>query len=279
MRGVLARNDGKVRWITKRGRKLIQKKHKTDFENSPELTMDLTSCGVLFSKSFLKHHDLSFEPNLYMQDILFTARCLICAKNICMTDFIVGDYFQSPQSASRLRTEKRFNALFELHEKLEAAFKKHSVSNTQRNTIFAGFINAGVNTFLHWKLENHQTDSKDLDRLSNLLGRVGSDPIDQYCIEMLDEPSFLRLHATRLQHYSLAASASSLEYVSEKKLNDLLGSQSSKVKTKANKFLNNLRNEREQSTTNQRLVLKSKNTSSFKTFSLIRKVLSRLKSV
>ena len=277
VRGVLARSEDEKRWVTKRGRKLLQNKEKTDFENSPELVMDFTSCGVLFLKSFLKQHELRFEPNLYMQDILFTSRSLICAKNICMTDCIVGDYIQSSQSASRLRTEKRFNSLFELHEKLENEFIKHNVSDKQRNAIRAGFINAGVNTFLHWKLEEYETVIGDLNRLSNLLDQLGSEAINQYCMDMLDEPSYLRLHATRVQNYPLAISASSTPSVSEKNLNDLLGEENLQTKKSANDFLNNLRAAREQSSSNGRLVLKRNETSS-RILNLIGKVLSRFKS-
>lgn len=278
VRGVLARSDGHERWVTKRGRKLLKNKSKTDFSNSPELIMDFTSCGVLFSRSFLKHHNLAFEPNLYMQDILFTSRSLIYAKNICMTDCIVGDYIQSPQSASRLRTEKRFNSLFELHEKLEDEFAKHAVSNEQRNSILAGFINAGVNTFLLWKLEAHETELEDLDRLSTLLKKSGSDAINQYCMDMLDEPSYLRLHAVRLQNYPLAAKASSLTIISEKDLNDLLGAENTQAKNGADEFLSNLREARSQSSSNGRLVLKGNDASSSRVLNLIRKILSHFKS-
>lgn len=277
VRGVLARSNGQKRWITKRGRKLLKNKEKTDFENSPELVMDFSSCGVLFSKSFLKQHALRFEPDLYMQDILFTSCSLILARNICMTDCIVGDYIQFLQSASRLRTEKRFNSLFQLHEKLENEFAKHNPSYEQINAIRAGFINAGVNTFLIWKLEEYKSSSEDLDRLSKLLDELGSQAINQYCMDMLDEPSYLRLHATRLQNYTLAASASSVTRVSEEAVNDLLGEKDLQTKKSAKDFLHNLRSEREQSSSNGRLVLNRNETSS-RVSNLIGKVLSRFKS-
>ena len=255
VRGVLARTDGTKRWITKRGRHLLKNVASTDFNQSPELTMDFTSCGILFSKSFLQIHKIGFESNLYMQDILFSSKTLAYAKRICMTDCVVGDYVQSPQSASNLRTEKRFNSLFTLYDKLNELFENKRLSTDERNTILASFINAGVNTFLLWKLEKFEDNNSDLERLSNLLGKVGESTIDQYCLEMLDEPSYLRLHATRLKNYRLAKSASGIEHISDESLHELYDCMKPEVGNNALSFLRQLRGEKKTSTTNSRLLL------------------------
>jgi len=278
VRGVLARTDGIKRWITKRGRHLLKNAVNTHFKNSPELTMDFTSCGVLFSKSFLQNYKLDFEPNLYMQDILFSSKALLHAEKICMTDHIVGDYLQSPQSASNLRTEKRFNSLFTLYEKLQELFEVEDISMDERNTIFASFINAGVNTFLLWKLEELEDSKNDLSRLSNLLSEIDIDAINQYCLEMLDEPSYLRLHAIRLKKYRLAQSASGIEQISDDSLHELYDRVRSESVNDVVAFLSRLRSEKRTSAINSRLLLDGEMKKPHVIRNIVRKLLSSFRN-
>lgn len=274
-RGVLARSDGIRRWITERGRRISVQKSNTNLQASPELTMDFSSCGVLFSRPFLTQFDPCFEPGLYMQDILFTTKVLLHSNRIAMTDHIVGDYMQSPNSASSLRSENRFVSLFLLYEKLEELFQDIDISKDVRTNILAGFINAGVNTFLLWKLEDHQNNNSDLDKLSALMDSVEEDAINQYCMDMFDEPSYLRLHATRLGEFELAASASNIDVVSNQDITSLYSS-SIIEKQRAEAFLNKLKHEREISKTNGRLVLDDANGDS-KLMQFTKKIFSKLK--
>ncbi len=277
VRGVLARTDGNQTWVTKRGRRLLHNKPQTSFENSLELAMDFTSCGILFSKKFLDNHQLNFEPDLYMQDILFTSNVLLLANKITMCEHVVGEYFQSADSASRLRSSKRFESLFILYEKLEDLFHQRLVGVAQRETILASFINAGVNTFLLWKLESYETNVGDLDRLSMLLSEIGENAINQYCMDMFDEPSFLRLHATRIKNYELAAMASHNSTVSNQQLRDLCGPDSEKY-NRACDFLNRLRTQRDGSKVNSRLVLDTTKPSRLLVFGKLKNLVSWMKS-
>lgn len=269
VRGVLARKDQKQRWITKRGRRLLKNIDQTNFVKSPELAMDFTSCGILFEKKFLDEYEICFEPDLYMQDILFMSKVLLLANSISMTDHIVGDYIQSPTSASRLRSEKRFEALFILYEKLEHLFKKQNLKGGQRDVLLAGFINSGVNTFLLWKLEDYENEQSDLERLSLLLNHIGENAINQYCLDMYDEPSYLRLHATRLENYKLAALASSISTISPDHLDELFKDEGVQAITSSTAFLNQLRKSRASSETNSRLVLESTKPSSLNLRNLV----------
>ncbi len=278
VRGVLARTNVDKRWITKRGRRLLKNIPQTTFEKSPELAMDFTSCGVLFSRTFLKKNDLAFVPNLYMQDILFTSRALVCAKNICMSDQITGDYFQSPKSSSRIRSSERFESLFALYEKLEQFFDHKEVDSRQREILLAGFINAGVNTFLLWKLEEHKNDIDDLERLSVLLSNIGERAINQYCMDMFDETSYLRLHATRLKNYGLAASAANIMSISFDSLNNLFGEGKQKEITTATEFLNQLRIQRNSSVTNSKMLIRPDASSKSSTFVFAKNVLTQVKA-
>ena len=278
VRGVLARTDGSKRWVTKRGRSLLKNIAETSFKKSPELTMDFTACGVLYLRSFLENHNLVFEPGLYMQDIVFTTHTLVYADNICMSDYIVGDYFQSPNSTSRLRTQKRFNSLFIVYEKLEELCHTKKIPASQRQGLLASFINAGVNTFLLWKLEAHQAEIDDLDRLSKLLAGVGEGAINQYCMDMLDEPSYLRLHATRLGNYELAASTKNLSSISLENLAALPNKNSTEKTSRATVFLQNLRDKRENSLNNSRLLLRRDEDNSLYSFDQMKGFLVRMKS-
>lgn len=278
VRGVLARTDGNKRWVTKRGRRLLKNITKTNFQKSPELTMDFTSCGILYSRSFLGKYNLVFEPNLYMQDIVFTSYALICADNICMSDHVVGDYLQSPNSASQLRTQERFNSLFIVYEKLEELCKTEKVSIPQRQTLLASFINAGVNTFLLWKLEAHETEIDDLNRLSKLLASIGEKAINQYCMDMFDELSYLRLHATRIGNYKLAALTNTLSSISPENLTALSNENLHEKTSHAAEFLQHLRDQRDGSLNNSRLILKGDGDNNSYSFSRIKSFLVRLKS-
>ena len=278
VRGVLARSDLKSRWITKRGRRLLKNLARTEFEKSPELAMDFTSCGLLFAKSFLEKNNLVFEENLYMQDILFTSRTLLCAKNICMTDHIVGYYSQAPNSASKLKSDDRFKSLFVLYEKLEVVFVEKSISLKHREVLLAGYINAAVNTFLHWKLENITSHNKELDRLSKLLESIGEGAINQYCLDMFDEASYVRLHAMRFKKYKLAASMAGVTSVSTTHQNELFEDKASDEGFKAKQFLNNLRAKREASLTNSRMVLSNSTSQHGGLICRVKNLFTRVKS-
>lgn len=114
--------------IATRGGKILDH-YKTDdilVRNLPfaagQSTLKTTStCFKIYKSSFLRAHNLSFVPKLYLQDAEFNYRAFSLANGITTTNTIIGEYVSADDSWGATVTSARLESIFEI-DKLTREF-------------------------------------------------------------------------------------------------------------------------------------------------------------
>ena len=148
-----------------------------------QYSTNFSCCNKLFRKSFFVENKLKFIPGLYMQDIELWLRSMFLTEKFSQTEHVVSTYFQRDGSTSSLRTEKRFQSIFDL---VDGLIEVYDVNGWRQFTSMRNhaLIQGALYFFVKWKLEEFDgiNVSPDLRRLWTLLQRIPTDDLATFYI-------------------------------------------------------------------------------------------------
>jgi len=149
VKGILMRRKGNRVTITKRHAPLNVLRRRIVLEEFPEIFRDISSCAYFIRRSLLTETGLTFEPGLFMQDVLFSTQLYLSAQAISVTPIKIGQYVQYHQTGSSAISDARYRSLEVLLTRLKAIID--AMPNVQKNKlaehIYETYINAAFNHF------------------------------------------------------------------------------------------------------------------------------------
>lgn len=92
-----------------------------------------SACNKLYKTDFLKSNSLLFSEHIFIEDFEFNTRAFAIAKRVLATDFLVAQFFLSPNSITRnsdsIKKKKIINDLIIVLQKTKQTYDNHITPN------------------------------------------------------------------------------------------------------------------------------------------------------
>lgn len=138
--------------------------------NEEKLLRYIFSCGLfwtrIYKRSFIIENDLFFPEKLFFEDAWFNFMTAICAKTIRKCEGYFYCYYQSPNSTTRNKKDKRKFERLKITDRIFDDCLERGLYKKHKDAVEAKFLSMSVSNLLYTCFDNY--DSDEIDKIYHI---------------------------------------------------------------------------------------------------------------